>query len=925
MSSTAEDRPDQAVTNHWWSMEPSAVADALGVGSGGLTSAEAAELRARYGPNELAAKAAPSWWRLAFEQMRDPMNLMLLAVAVISTAITQFSTALVVGALVIFNIVSGAAQQRKARRSVDALATMQVPHVRVRRDGSVVELPAVDIVPGDVIELEAGDIVPADARIVRASTLEAQEAALTGESAPVEKSATSLPDHDVILADRRSMVFQNTAVTRGTASALVVGTGMDTEMGKIATMLATVERSDSPLQRELSGLTRTIGIVAWAAVVLILILGIVRGQSISDLLFLGTAVAISAIPTGMPTFVQRLLAWGANKLAESKAIVASLNDVETLGATSAICSDKTGTLTMNQMTARSVWCAGETYVVDGEGYSFDGAVRRTAGADVRTGLPLAYALALPNDATVSADGVVIGDPTEAAFVVLAEKLGVDVASTKAKFPRLAEVPFDSDYKFMATFHRVPWQGKTQMAVLVKGAPDVILKRSTESLVGHGEGGPIEDHAAAITAEIERLSADGLRTLSLAVRLIPQEQEAAVLADPMGAVSDLTFVGVVGIVDPLRAEAKVAVTDAQSAGIEIRMITGDHVVTAAAIGKELGLEGEGLSGEQLAALSDDELDERLPHLTVFGRVTPQDKLRLVQRLQHHGHVVAMTGDAVNDAAAIKQADIGVAMGSGSEVTKQAAKLVLTDDNFATLVQAVRLGRVVYAKVSSYITFQMTQLVSLIVLFLTVSIFNINQGVALTPLQVLVLNFAITIFSVMTIMMDKPPTGLMSRPPRDTSDGIASTKAMRRWGLYGGVLFIMSFLPILFGQQYLEPAAASVPMTMTFVIVGFGTSATALALRRDPEPGITAPIAGAAKILMWPVLIIVLSTELPFMSDWLQLTPLSLVQWLACIGATAVTVAAIETDKWAMRRRLAGSRPEKDSPTVADAVAPARARN
>jgi Ca2+-transporting ATPase len=905
-------------------MDGAEVASELGVSEDGLSSAEATERIARFGPNQLAAKPAPGWLRLALEQLRDPMNLMLIAVTVISAAIAQFTTALLVGVLVIFNVVSGAQQQRKARRSVDALATMQVPQVRVRRDGSVSHIPAVDVVPGDVIELEAGDIVPADARILRGSSLEAQEAALTGESAPIEKSSAALAESDVTLADRRSMLYQNTAVTRGTATALVVGTGMDTEMGKIATMLSSVERSDSPLQKELSGLTRTIGIVAWAAVAAILIMGIIRGQDFADLLFLSTAVAISAIPTGMPTFVQQLLAWGAQQLAASKAIVASLNDVETLGATSAICSDKTGTLTMNQMTARSVWCAGETYVVDGHGYSFEGAVRRSAGSTTELVPQLGLALALPNDATVSHEGVVVGDPTEAAFVVLAEKLGVDVPSTQAKFPREAEVPFDSDYKFMATFHRVPWQGQTRLAAVVKGAPDVVLKRSSTAFSGPNAAVPIGEYSDAITAEIERLSGDGLRTLSLAIRIIPTEEEAGALADPMSAVRDVMFVGVVGIVDPLRPEAKVAVTEAQAAGIEIRMITGDHVVTATAIGKELGLKGRGLSGAELAALSDEELDSQLPNLTVFGRVTPQDKLRLVQRLQKQGHVVAMTGDAVNDAAAIKQADIGVAMGTGSEVTKQAAKLVLTDDNFATLVHAVRVGRIVYGKVSSYITFQMTQLISLILLFLVASMVNINEGVALTPLQVLALNFVVAIFAVLAIMFDTPPPGLMERPPRDPKDVIASPKAMRRWILYGGVMFVVSFLPLILGEEYLAPDEASVPMTMTFVIMGLCTVGTALVLRRDPDSGLSAPIAGAAKMLMWPVLFIVLATVLPFLQSWLQLTSLSFLQWLACLGATAITVAVVEIDKWTVRRKFHTTATAAPAPTVEEAVAPQRAR-
>ena len=905
----------------WWSMEPEAAAAELGTGLEGLTAAEAAERQARYGPNALTAAESATLWQLALRQLADPMNLMLIAVTVISAAIGQVSTAIMVGLLVVFNVWSGASQERKAQASVDALATMQVPQVRVRRDGAVVAVPAPELVPGDVIELEAGDIVPADARIVRATTLETQEAALTGESAPIEKSAAALADPETGLGDRVSMLFQNTSVTRGTATALVVTTGMQTEMGAIAEMLSTVERVKSPLQKELGTLTRIIGAVAWGAVVVIIALGVFRGQEFADLMFLGTAVAISAIPTGLPTFVQGLLSWGASRLTEAKAVVASLNDVETLGATSAICSDKTGTLTMNQMMARSIWAGGETFTIDGSGYSFEGRVRRSQGDEVPLGGPVAYALALPNDATVSADGVVVGDPTEAAFVVLAQKLGVDVPEVHRRFPREAEVPFDSDYKFMATFHHVHWEGERRLVGVVKGAPDVLLKRSAHAYLVDRDTVPIAELADRVTEEIEHRSSQGLRTLALALRVYEHAEEAAVIADPMAAVSELGFVAVVGIVDPLRPEAKVAVDEAHAAGIDVRMITGDHVVTATAIGRELDLTGDGLSGAEFAALTDAEVDERLDHLSVFGRVTPQDKLRLVQRLQARGEVVAMTGDAVNDAAAIKQADIGVAMGSGSEVTKQAAKLVLTDDNFATLVGAVKLGRVVYSKISSYLTFQLSQLIALLMLFVVASMINLNDGVALTPVMVLMLNFAVAIFAVIVIVMEPEPPGLMQRPPRDPSEGIAAPANVVRWLIYGGALFVAALVPLLAGEAELSPDEGSPPMTMAFVIVALGTLTTGLQLRRDPESGLVAPWGRGTRMLLWPLAFVILSTELDFLQDWFGTTELTGWEWLACLGLTAAVMVVVEVDKAIRRRRDPAVAP---APTVHEAVAPARAR-
>uniref|UniRef100_UPI0025D1E18C cation-translocating P-type ATPase n=1 Tax=uncultured Demequina sp. TaxID=693499 RepID=UPI0025D1E18C len=773
---------------------------------------------------------------------------------------------------------------------------------------------------GDIVLLEAGDLVPADGRILTSASFEAQEAALTGESAAIEKRADAVAE-DAVLGDRRSMLYQNTSVTRGTGTAVVVATGMGTEMGAIATMLAGVERVVSPLQKELNGLTRAIGAVAWGAVVVIIGMGLARGQSFADLMFLGTAVAISAIPTGLPTFVQRMLAWGANRLTEAKAIVTSLNDVETLGSTSAICSDKTGTLTMNEMMAREAWFGGHHYSIAGHGYSFDGQIRAEAGEVVEGTPEIAFALALPNDATVSEDGDVVGDPTEAAFVVLAEKLGVDVPATLRRYPRVAEVPFDSDYKFMATFHRIEWEGQDRLVIVVKGAPDVVLGRSTRFVEHDRSLSPMEGRAADVESEIERMSEQGLRTLSLAMRTVEPEDEERAIADPMAAVADLAFVGVVGIVDPLRPAAKIAVEQARAAGIEVRMITGDHVVTARAIGRELGLEGEALTGTEFAALSDEEIDARVDGMSVFGRVTPQDKLRLVRRLQARGDVVAMTGDAVNDAAAIKQAQIGVAMGSGSEVTKQAAKLVLTDDNFATLVNAVRLGRVVYQKIINYVTFQMSQLIALVALFLAASVFNINQGVALTPIMALALNFAIVLFCVVTIIADPAPDGLMKRPPRDTSQGISSGASVWRWALYGLPLFLAALVPqVVFGDD-LNPDGASEPMTMTFVIMSLGTVVTGLALRRDPESGLRGPWGKAPQLLVWPVVLTIAATELGFLQTWLDTTPLSGPQWLMCLGLTAVVLAVVEGHKAVMRRRLHQPAAALD---VNEAVAPARAR-
>src|SRR6478736_8159545 len=417
--------------------------------SGGLTRTESTSRLSRYGRNEITGEKPPSILVVALSQLRDPMNIMLVIVTAVSFVIGQVSTGVIVGLLILLNVVLASRQEMKARASVDALSNLQVPQAKVVRGGGLVLVPAVELVPGDLVQVEAGDIVPADGRILRSATLEAQEAALTGESAPVPKDSSALPTGDVPLGDRSNMLFQNTSVTRGTASLVVTATGMDTQMGQIATMLTSVTRTRSPLQKELDTLTRVLGIIAWTAVAFIVVVGLVRGVPVSDLLLLGTAMAISAIPTGLPAFVSGMLSYGAKQLAAAKAVVKNLTDVETLGATSAINTDKTGTLTMNQMMVSTIYAGDSWFKVTGEGYGKAGAIESVAGVPVPDFTRLALGLVLDSDATVEDDGNVVGDPTEAALVVLSAKLGVDAEETRRAYPRLAEVPFDSEYKFMA--------------------------------------------------------------------------------------------------------------------------------------------------------------------------------------------------------------------------------------------------------------------------------------------------------------------------------------------------------------------------------------------------------------------------------------------------------------------------------------------
>jgi len=869
----------------------------------GLTTVEVEPRLTEYGPNSIPKEQPPSTWRIALKVVRDPMNLMLIVVTALSFLIGQTSTALLIGFLVLLNVWMATSQALKARASVDALDELQVPSARVVRDGRVDSIDSLELVPGDVVMVEAGDLVPADGRIITSATLEVQEAALTGESAPVPKDAAVLAESDTALGDRSNMLFQNTSVTRGTATMIVTATGSNTEMGKIAGMLQGVARKPSPLERELGELTKWLGIVAWVSVAIIFVVGMVRGLDANTLILLCVLTAISAIPSGLPTFVQIMLSSGAQRLAHAKAVVKSLNDVETLGSTSAINSDKTGTLTMNEMTAVSMFTGGRWYKVEGSGYEMTGAILHAADDEIPDFTALGYGLTLCSDAVVEDDGTVIGDPTEAALVVLAAKLGVDAEISRAELPRLAEVPFDSAYKFMATFHHVPEFVDEPVIELVKGGPDVLLARSSFAL-WHGETVPIERVRDEIIDANRQLSEKGLRVLSFAVRRYPEGAVREIQEDPMEQVADLVFISLVGIIDPLRPSAKVAVDTARKAGIDVRMITGDHTITARAIADDLGLGSGVITGKEFDALTDEELTEQVPNLHVFGRVSPQDKLRLVDSMQETGQVVAMTGDAVNDAAALKKADIGVAMGSGSEVSKQAAKMILTDDNFSTLVHAVELGRDIYDKVKAYIGYQLSGMFGLLALMLMATIFNVNQGVALSPGMLIYVSLFVAVFPVVAIMTDEPDPGLMLREPRDPKVPVFNRTTGIRWIIVGLLLGVCGIIPLVWGPDEPQIDAPSVSMTMTYAVTALATVGLGVVNRRDPGPFWEGPIHPFFMWLSIPAVVTWLGVELPLLQRWLDTTSLTGSQWLAVFALSLAVPFVVEVEK-AYRRHRAGA--------------------
>ncbi|MCH5645323.1 cation-transporting P-type ATPase [Gordonia sp. ABSL49_1] len=887
-------------------LKAAAVTDQAGVNPElGLIATDAAARLDQYGPNQVTAEPPPTLWAVSRGQLANPMNIMLLIVAVASFAIGQFATGFVVAFLVGFNVVMGTRQEMKAQASVDALAHLQVPQARVRRDGQVAEVAAADLVPGDVVLVEAGDLVPADGRLITSATLEVQEAALTGESAPVAKDPAVIDADEVALGDRTNMVFQNTQVTRGSAVFVVTSTGASTQMGQIADMVTATKRTRSPLQRELDGMTKVFGFLAWGAVAVIGIVGIARGQDGETLALLCISTAIASIPTGLPTFVQTMLSSGAQHLAEEKAVVKSLADVETLGGTTVINSDKTGTLTMNAMTVTSLYAGDQWFTVEGSGYSKTGAILGAAGT-LPDFTPLALGLALCSDATVADDGSVIGDPTEAALVVLAAKMSVDAETTRRTIPRLTEVPFDSDYKFMATFHDRPPQLTSTVVddphfVVVKGGPDVVLDRCSAAL-RHGEIVPVEDMRQKILDANRELSEKGLRVLAFAAKGLDDAGIQAAQDDPMAAVADLVLVGLVGIIDPLRTEATDAVHTALGAGIDVRMITGDHTITARAIADQLGLGPGVITGTDLQRLDDNKVKEKLPDLHVFGRVAPEDKLRLARLMQEQGDIVAMTGDAVNDAAALKQADIGVAMGSGSEVSKQAAKIVLTDDNFATLVRAVELGRDIYRRISSYIRLQLTILSSVLQLMVFATILNINGGVAMLPMQLLFCKFFVVVTVVVGFIVDVPDPGVMERPPRAPGTKIVNGAQIARW-VASGFLIAASALAVLqWGPDEPSADAGSSSMTMAFAVVALSGVNLGVIMRREKQAPWTQPmfpyfgwlIAGWS--LTWA------AVELGMLQRLLDTVSLTGGQWLVVVGLSLIAPAFVGVDKAITMRKL-----------------------
>jgi Ca2+-transporting ATPase len=833
------------------------------------------------------------------------MRIVLLVAAVGSVIIGDFTTGLVLFLLTVGSAYAGLYQERKAADSVAALRKMMNIQARVRRDGRTLEIPLEEVVPGDVALFEAGDRVPADGRLTVAATLEIEESALTGESSPVLKDTDPIEDPEAPLGDRIDMAYMQSNVTRGRGEMIVTGTGMDTEVGHIAGMLQATEEEKSPLQKQIDGLTIIIASLAGIALVLIIILGItIWGSTFDELFVLAIALGIAAIPTALPVVVTLILSLGTQEMARRNAVIKVLPAVETLGSTSAICSDKTGTLTLNQMTARVLTIAGYRFDITGEGYETEGQIRHIGGQRDTNLDPYFLPMALCADAVV-ADGEVVGDPTELALVVLAEKGGMMV---------IAEVPFDSEYKFMATFHNMmDDNGRPVVRCYVKGAPDVILSRSTTLRWEEGKAVPLDEPARTFaggdtTLDLDKplrprvvnanedIAKEGMRVLATAQRdFDPATFDPDV--DLLNEIKELTLMAMVGIVDPPRAEARDAIAECHSAGIRVRMITGDHAVTAGAIAKQLGIEGRAITGAEFNKMSDQEVNEQLDDIGVMARVAPEDKIRLVSLLQKQNKIVAMTGDGVNDAPALKKADIGVAMGiTGTDVSKDAAVMILTDDNFATIVGAVEYGRTIYDNLLKYVRFQMAGLFSFILSFLAAAAFGVTL-VLFNPLQILFVNYFIQGAIGINFVFDTPSEGLMERKPRPADQRIMTWPLAIRLFIIGALTAIVSVGAYQWTVTTIGDAAAAQTMAMVmFSIVHIPFS---LSLR-NPTQTVFRRETFSNRYLWyaygWVIVILMLVTELGILQSIFDTVPLTRQQWFICFGVALLFLIASEIVKF-----------------------------
>lgn len=872
----------------------------------GLSGQEAQRRLAEHGPNELQAPTYVSPWSILLEQFKNVLIIILLAATAISAFLGHGTEAIVITVIVLFAVILGFVQEYRAERSIEALRRMAAPEAHVVRQGRESRIPARDLAPGDLVILLAGNRVPADIRLTEAVNLRIEESSLTGESVAVGKNAETLNDPERDLGDRWNMAYAGTTVSYGRGRGVVVMTGMDTEFGRIARMLETVETGRTPLQKNLDRLGRGLAWAAGVIVLLIVVLGLLRGQPLMEMLLFGIALAVAVVPEALPAVVIISLAIGVQRMVRSNALIRRLPAVETLGSTSVICSDKTGTLTRDEMTVCELYVDGETWEVSGEGYEPDGSFFYRGKAAPPSALlkEMLLGASLVCDARLETSvetgrWQIRGDPTEGALVVAAAKAGIDKKALDERFPRVDEIPFSSETKRMTTLHRMP----DGFVVYAKGAPEVILDSCGRVLTAAGCL-PLDKAARnAMLLAAREMAGKSLRVLAIAGKT------AAGIGD---AENGMTFLGLAGMIDPPRPEAAAAVRTCQEAGIMVRMITGDHPLTARAVALEVGILGEGgvVTGSELEEIGDEELAGEVESKEVYARVSPAHKLRVVTALQEKGHVVAMTGDGINDAPALKKADIGIAMGiTGTDVSREAAAMTLLDDNFASIVAAVEEGRGIFENIRKYLMYLISSNIGEILL-MAVAVLS-GLPLPLSAVQILYVNLATDGLPALALAVDPHEPDLMRRPPRDPREGIFSRQVvmlMAVGGAWSAIVNVTLFAGVLHAGFPQEKA-----MSMTFVSLVLIQFLKAYNYRSDHRSVFSRPFANRwlNLAIAWELVMLFLVMNVPFLEDAFGTVRLTSLEWAFLAASVFTVVPVIETGKWVIRRKAQGAGHEAEA--------------
>ena len=903
-----EERPVSADESRWHHLETTEVTRLLDSDlEQGLSSDEAARRLKHYGPNTVSSREGIPEWKRFLSQFHQPLVYILLVACGVTAALAQWVDSGVIFGVVLVNAIVGFIQENRAGKAIEALSRMVTTEATVRRDGHKLRIPSADLVPGDVVLLKSGDRVPADLRLFEAHNLLCDESTLTGESLPVTKTTDPL-DRDIALADRRNQAFAGTLVTAGQAAGLVWATGDHTETGRIAWLISEAADVSTPLTRKIARFSMWLLWVILGLAGLTFVIGVARGEPAVDMFMAAVALAVGAIPEGLPAAVTIVLASGVSRMAARRAIIRKLPAVETLGSTTVICSDKTGTLTENQMTVQSIGAGGRSYVVTGGGYDPEGEIcheGRVIDPDEHPALiECLRAGVLCNDSQLVIENghhMVQGDPTEAALLVVAAKAGLVHAETVEASPLIDMIPFESEHMFRATLHGGGDDGSRRVIYKV-GAIERLLEYCDAALGPDGREMPLDRRA--VCEEVEAMAADGMRVLAFARLHAPPDQESLEHKHVRGG---LTFLGMQGMIDPPRAEVIKAVADCQRAGIAVKMITGDHALTARVIAEQVGLMRNAgksgvITGIEMEEISDDDLPEIAEKTEVFARVAPEQKLRLVKALQSRGHVVAMTGDGVNDAPALKQADIGVAMGvTGTDVAMGAADMVLTDDNFATIEAAVEEGRGIFDNLTKFIVWTLPTNLGEGGIILVAILFGLTLPVL--PVQVLWVNMTTALLLGLMLVFEPKEHGLMDRPPRDPARPLLTGRLVMRtvlvgWIIVGGGLWLFDDQITRSGET-VEVARTTVVNTIVMVETAYLFSCRSLGHSLFHVGLFTNKfaLAGAASMILLQGFF----TYAPVMNRLFQSVPLEADTWLGIAGVAVISFVAVEIEKQLRFRR------------------------